>query len=471
MAPSETDHQGAEKSADDLPHCGEKVELSGHSSTKKTLLDLPYDVLSRIFSNFEPAPELCMLMEVCTKFANVGKNPELWVGVKAVDPITSRSKEYGLHSAAKSIVYGSDEALSPPCLKNTKTSTARRRRRGAGLAVDIITSRAGSKLISLDMSDCYPNFPRYEHQLTDDDLQTIADRCSKSLEVLRLSASSFVSDTALADLARSCQRLRILHLVGFPNISGTALGNITDACPTLEDISVRRCPSFNGRTMRKRLIPVRSTLKRIDISETNSTSLNMNAFMTKCPAIEEINASKCKLLQIRLRPDALQDTPVSPRIKLLNFDNIHGIDTELIMLIWQMCRKLEHFSCNESNLGGDSDMEELFSLSTWPPLKTFNMARLKVTDEMFQRIFEMLGETLVTCDLSENWELSCKLRLFRNDSFAKLQNLRLRYTQATPDTVKTLISISPKLKSLDLSGCVKIDRQMRKNPFALKEVA
>lgn len=470
MAPSATDHQKSEKSANKLSNGCLKDETSEASSSRKHILDLPYDVLSRIFSGFDPAPELCMLMEVCTKFTQVAKNPVLWTRVTAVDPITRRAKEHGLESAARSIVYGSDKALCPPCPTNTTSSTVQRKRRGAGLAVDVITSRGGTKLTSLDLSDCYPNFPRYEHQLTDDDLQVIADRCSESLQVLRLSSSSFLTDSALADLAQSCQQLRTLHLVGFPNITGTALGNITDACPTLEDISVRRCSTFNGRTMRKRLIPVRTTLRRIDISETNSTSLNMNAFMTKCPAIEEIDASKCKHLQIRLRSDSLQETPVSPKITSLNFDNIHGIDTELIMLIWQMCQKLEHFSCNESNMGGDSDMEELFSLNTWPPLKTLKMAGLKVTDEMFQRIFKMLGETLVECDLSENWDLTCKLQLFGDETFAELKTLRVRYTQTTPDTVKTLISIAPKLKNLDLSGCVRIDRQMRKNPLASEQV-
>lgn len=448
------------------PNKSIKVKASG---TTVGILDLPDDIISRIFSKFEPVPELCLLMGVCTKFANAASAPELWRRVKAVDPITRRAKEEGIDISSEFIVYDLDKGPDKSMLSTSEEESHRLTRRGVGLAVDVITSRAGSQLVSLDLHDCYPRFPRFDHQMSDAHLELISSRCSDSLQILRLSASFLIRRAGLVNLAKSCPKLRTLHVTGCKNMNDEVLGDIVRECPTLEDISVSGCRNFEAEGLHENLSPIRDTLKRIDISGSYARSIHMLKFMTKYPALEEIDASDCERLYTPTMPPT--SLPIFPSLVSLKMDKASSIGDKMLLSICEGSRNLRCLSLN--NMRHEIHEEELRNLFdlTWPPLKTLKMAGQKITDEMWQRIFEKLGASLVECDLSKNRLLTCSLQLFRNDSFAELQDLRIRSTGATNSTVKTLISISPKLKFLDVCGCVGVERKLRRNPLALRESA
>lgn len=443
-----------------------KVETSGKTIG---ILDLPDDIISRIFSSFEPVPELCQLIGVCTKFAKAASAPELWRRVKAVDPITRRLREKGIDINSEFIVYGLDEGMDS---KRPSTASAESRlihRRGVGLAVDVITSRAGSQLVSLDLHDCYPRFPRFDHQMRDIDLELISTRCSESLQTLRLSASFLITGTGLIELAKLCSKLRTLHMTGCRRMNDQIFGEIVRECPTLEDISVSGCRDFEANRLHDNLRPIRDTLKRIDISDTGSRSIHMLKFMTKYPALEEIDASGCERMYTVTVPSS--SLPIFPSLVSLKLDKTSCIGDKTLLVICEASRNLRCLSLNNMTHEIEEDqLRNLFDL-TWPPLKTLKMAGQRITDEMWQLIFEKLGASLVECDLSKNKLLTCSLQLFRNDSFAELQYLRITSTGATNSTVRKLISVSPKLKFLDVCGCPGVERKMRRNPLAFRQSA
>lgn len=371
-------------------------------------------------------------MEVCTTFAQAARAPELWRRVVAVDPATRRLKEADDASFYRFIDYNVDLAVVSRKVrtqsKATRATSRPKRRKGVGLAVDIITSRAGSQLLCLDLTDCYPGLPCIEYQMSDADLEIIATRCAESLEVLRLSASIFVTGAGLVRFAKLCPKLRTLHMTGCKNVSDRVLGAIVRACPTLEDISVSRCCRFRGYGLHRNLSPIRSTLKRIDISVNELLhSINMRTFMRTYPALEEIKADGCVNLN---ETDAVpsSDDPLFPSIVSLNLDKVSGVSTQWLIPMCMESRRLRFLSLNMI----DRDiphLPELFLVS-WPPLKYLGMAGQPITDDMWQHIFEKLGASLVQCDMSKNKSLTGKLQVFRNDSFAELEELNIRSTGA-----------------------------------------
>lgn len=438
------------------------------SATAPGFLDLPIDIIRRVFGNLDSALELCLLMEVCTKFSEAASGSELWRQVKAVDPITRRAGEKESSRIYRFITHGLDGNLERSGRGKLKSAPRPRNRKGVGLAVDIITSRAESQLESLDLQECYPNFPRFDHQMTDDDLETISSRCSESLQSLRLSPSLFITGPALADLAKACPNLRTLHLTGCKNVTDKVLGTVVRACPKLEDISVSRCKGFRGEGLHARLSPVYDTLKRLDMSGSDLRSLYMATFMQNYPALEELDASNCWDVNT-YGPVPSSEESLFPSLVKLNLGHV-DVSERLLKLICSECQTLRYL-CLSATTSRDSERSFSTKIAdvTWPPLEYLNLAGRSVTDEMWQLLFEKLHSSLVEWDVSNNEKLTCLLEATEAQSFLKLEELNISGTDVSNDNLRVLISLAPKLKSVNVSGCAKLDRETRRKPLALRD--
>lgn len=114
-----------------------------------------------------------------------------------------------------------------------------------------------------------------------------------------------------------------------------------------------------------------------------------------------------------------------------------------------------------------NDITEVFQVDL-PPLKYLGLADHNVTDIIWQMIYEKLGGSLVQCDLSVNRSLSGALVL-GEARFHVLEYLSLRSTRFTNESVDLLLDIAPKLQFLDLSGCRRVERLLRRTPLSFKE--
>lgn len=433
------------------------------------IFDLPPKLIRLIFAKLDSIAEVCKLMEVCKKFADVAKSPELWKCVKAEDPITQRARDQSSSRLYRFVTYESRKDRNEEIGAKDASEALKRRRCGLALAVDVITSRAGDQLESLDLVDCYPNFPRYDHQMTDDDLDVISDRCSKALHTVRLSPSSFLSGSKILSFAKACLNIRVLHMISCPSLTDILLGEIALACPRLENISVSRCKSFHGEGLHARLIPVHDTLRCLDISETGTVLLNLPGFMRSYAVLEELNASSCTD-QLRIEGPQLEDDDFRFRT-LVRLDLCEvDVDAKLLDRVVSESTHLRELHLSPVVRFRDMiDTAFLFKLP-WPPLKLLSLESCDLHDEVWQTLFNTLSPSLTYLDVAENRSLTCSLDVKDGQGFPLLRELDIRRTSTTEETLEMLLSISPALESLNSVGCMHISRGVRKDPFRLRVV-
>lgn len=424
-------------------------------------LDLPDDVLLRIFSHLDPAPTLCNVMEVCNRFAEVAVNPSLWKHVTAVDASTRKTRREEEEKKYLFINYdeGRDVPLHPPKRK-------RRRRMGkvgVPLAIDVITKRAGKHLQTLDLNDCYPNFPRYDYQATDDDLAIVTQRCASSLRDFRTSRSFFLSGSSFVTLASECLSLRTLHMTGCRNLTDSHLGAIVQKCTLLEDISVSQCLTFRTDVLHRRLHPIRNSLKRLDISVTAMRNLSLSQLLERFTVLAEVKADGCHDLSI---VDPVFNPPRHhiPKLTTLNFDKISSLSRNWLAFFCRLCPELRSLSVGMLRYYGHAPNLD----TTLPPLQYLNLAGHAISDKQWQIIFDRLGPSLMQCDVSRNRIFTGRLQVVGDHTFAKLEDLNIGSTAAVDSTVQTLLAVAPNLKFLDLSGCIRVNRKLRRNPLAFR---
>lgn len=439
-------------------------------TTKCRILDLPDDVLHRIFSHFNPTPTLCHLMEVCARFAEIAASPKLWNHVRAIDPGSRKRRMDEARSKYQFINY---DEIKEAAFKTVNSRKRKQRKQtrprkcnkvGVSLAIDVITRRARKHLRTLDLEDCYPGHPCYDYQMTDKDLDTIINRCAGSLHEFRISRSCLLTAQALVDMASKHPSLRTLHLVGCRTLSESHIGTIVKDCPLLEDLSVSQCPSFRADVLHRTLFPRRAILRRLDISATDTRKLALAQFLEHFIALEELKADGCVHLSLQDQVCQYPQHHVS-RLNTLNMDRIYTFSPGWFAFIFKYCQNLRSFSAGMLEYRGQGQIIR----NTLPPLYYLNIAGHPITDDQWQTIFEHLGSSLVQCDVSKNRILTCKLRVFRDHTFASLEDLNIGSTGATDCEVMALMAVAPKLKFLDLSGCSRVNRKIRRNPLAFRE--
>lgn len=456
------------------------------SRTRLKFTDLPVDIIRRIFAKVDSTGELCKLMEVCKKFETAAKWPELWKHVKVtdphtkvvgdhepeeeriIDPITLRAVTKTSQHAYRFITYGLFQGDNNVTVNDSSNGAPSRKKKGVGFAVDVITSRAGSNLEHLDLLRCYPNFPRFDHQMTDDDLKLITSRCSESLQTLRLSPSLFLTGPTLIEMATACKRLRTLHVINCSCMNDILLGEIARACPKLEDISVKRCSGFRGEGLHARLIPVHETLRRLDVSQTETTSLNLLTLLRYYSSLEEIDASWC--FELTLRNSTVKEDEL--KCRTLTKLNLRNADTDV-----RVMRRVVGESPNLRELHLSTNVRDrrqmrvlkMFSIG-WPRLEALTLARVTMMNDVWEQIIENLCQSLVRLDVSDNRYLTCEMDVKEGQSLGKLEELNISGTATTERALKQIVLLAPRLKCVKMQGCLKISRKVRMDPYALRDL-
>lgn len=454
------------------------------SSPKRTgILDLPNDAMTRIFEHCAPVPELCRLMEVCKKFKQVATEPRLWRHVTAANKSARRLHEeeddenYQAESKDKDVSYvaplehddvlrmfDSDFGSRTPL----DTRSTDPKKNFLSLAIDVITSRAGSYLTSLNLEKFYPYSPCPRQQITDADLAVIAMRSSASLQNLHLSPTALISGPGLAQFVVACPRLRVLHMTGCSKISDKVLADIVRLCTTLEDISVSDCLRFRGKSIHTILLPVRNTLKRIDVSGTPIGTLNISGFMHRYPFLETIKANGCPMLEETGRVQSSISALPFPNLVHLDLDKASFVSGAWVRVVCDGARNLRFLSLSMTSCR-IPDIQRVF-VGSWPPLRYLGLSGQHITDGMWQIIVESLGSSLEQCDLSRTRHLTGQLAAL-DMSMEVLEELDVRGSGFTTESVWALVTISPKLESLNLSGCRGVHRILRRSPQSFKQHA
>lgn len=436
---------------------------------------LPFDVLLSIFSFLDPIPDLCVLAQVCTRWADAAYSPKLWANVVASDALTRAETYEESKIAYRYICYdggGAYQIRNPYGFKKAGHLRSKKKDelQGARKAIEVISRRAGSYLRSLDLHDCFPaySYTDAKYQMRNEDLFKIATRCGESLEEMRISPSIHLSGPALVTFAEKCRKLRTLDMTGCKTLTVANLGDIVRACPQLEDISVSQCQIFRGQGLEEKLRPVRKTLKRIDISDTAIGKLFLRRLMFSYPALEEIKVDNCRYLYITEQPPNLGglERPFFPSLTSLNMDKVSQFPLKWLVAICKACPQMRVLSAN--NIQPCLSIGKLFE-GPLPPLQHLSLSGQPLSDDMWQSIFNKLGASLVQCDVSRNISLSCALRVNRNKRFSKLEELNISGTVATDEAVRQLLQIAPMLTFLDVTGCRSIrDRSFRRDPLSFR---
>lgn len=447
-----------------------RVRLRNPSLEKKRCVgsfaaNLPRDVLLKIFAHLPAVPDLCMISQVCTHWADVAINPALWVYVKATDAATRRLLRDESQSNYQHICYDT------PFLGASTPKRKRKRGKlnGVGQAVEVITRRSAGRLVSLDLEDCFPLHHKDRYQMQNTDLEKIAQRCASSIEELRISPSPQISGQALLSFARSCPKLRVLHMSGCRTLSCSHFGDIIRACPALEDISVSQCQAFRGSRLSDRLDPIRLTLKRLDISDTPTTRFPISKFASKYPVLEEVKMDNCEYMHILDHAPNVADLEnrLFPSLVSLIMDKISHLPMPWLSAICRMCSSLQILSANKVQQP-HSMIGDLFK-GPLPRLHHLSLAGQPIDDDAWQRIFDKLRRCLVQCDLSRNSSLTCMLYSEDDQTFEALEELNISGTGATDMTVQEVMRLAPKLTFFDVTGCRSVEnRDLRRNPLLFR---
>lgn len=448
---------------------------------------LPQDVLIKVFQYFTDVRDLCASSEVCLAWNTAALSPDCWSDVRAVDGAfhrRSRSKE-DTGSLTFDCIACFDQPTKDPCeeckplsKKPPKLAGKRKRknavytrahRRGVSLAVDVITRRAGDRLRSLNLHDCYPFYYLADYQMQNADLDVLADRCGARLCQLAISPSVHLSGYALVTFAQACPRLRVLHMTHCQTLMVSHMNAIVAACPVLEDISVSHCPRFRGQRLMQILEPLRNTLRRINLSFTPTEALNVTQVLS-FPVLEHVIAEHCSNLKavITANCGSVQDIASMPSTALttLSVDDTL-FDPSLFLLLFRNSRNLQCLSANCIPVPSWPVLDCAFD-GYVPPLRTLCVSNLPVSDNTWMRIYQRLRDTLEFCDVSINPTLTLKLPK-DNGIFCRLEGITISVTGVTDVTLAELLLRAPSVTYIRTAGCRGvIDRRFRRNPLLFR---
>lgn len=443
--------------------------------------NLPQDVLIKIFLTFSDICDTCAVSEVCTSWSDAALSPQCWAYVRVIDSATRRRLIQ--QEASGTVVFECNvcfdcptqfpcEACKPIPPKVTGKRKRKRRRtsnpQGVKLAVDVITRRAGKRLRLLDLHLCFPFHHLAAYQMHNSDLNVIAERSGPQLEGLAISSSVHLASLSIVNFAKACPELRVLHMMNCQSLKLSDLKVIVKACHYLEDISVSHCPQFHGRHIMQVVDPLRSTLRRLDMSFTPTESINLSQIIGSFPALEELIADHCSSLKCvvsNARSVGL-DAPLTAINKLTTFRmDDTSLDVNMLHVLFDRSRDLQCLSANHIPPPSRVVLERVFD-GYIPPLRTLRIASLPITDNIWKRIFCRLYDTLEFCDVSGYSKLTLALSTSQPKQFTRLKGIYITYTGATDRTLAQLLIRAPHLNMIDATGCRNVrHRAFRRSPL------
>ncbi|XP_023332838.1 F-box/LRR-repeat protein 14 isoform X4 [Eurytemora carolleeae] len=243
------------------------------------------------------------------------------------------------------------------------------------------------------------------------------------LENLTLSRCFQLTNKGLLQILQLCgSTLRYLNIVD-TNITGENLSEYKGTLPCLENLNMRYCKQLTNKGLLQILQLCGSTLRSLDISVKNITGENLSEYKGTLPCLENLNMSYCYqltdkgLLQIlqfcgsTLRSLNLIETEITgenlskyngilPCLEILNMSYCTQLTNKGLLQILQLCGStLRSLNLIETEITGENLSEYKGAL---PCLEILNMRYCKqLTDKGLLQILQLCGSTLRSLNLFE----------------------------------------------------------------------
>ena len=335
-------------------------------------------------------------------------------------------------------------------------------------------------------------------QLTDYGLMQFLQLCGSTLKSLNLSETNITGENlpefkgtlpCLENLEMgSCEQLTnkgmlyILELCGsklrYLNISGTEItgenmSGYKVKLPCLEKMNMRVCKQLTDYGLMKFLQLCGSTLKSLNLSETNITGENLTEFKGTLPCLENLNLISCKqltdnglLLILQLCGSTLRSLDIQyanitgenlsefkgnlPCLKNLNFGCCRQLTENGLLQFLKVCGStLTSLDIEDTNITGENLSKYM---STLPCLENLNLLYCEqLTDKGLLQILQLCGITLRFLNISETNITGENLSEYKG-ILPCLENLNIRSSRLTNSSLLQILQLcGSSLSSLDIS--------------------
>ncbi|XP_023341504.1 uncharacterized protein LOC111711391 isoform X4 [Eurytemora carolleeae] len=321
------------------------------------------------------------------------------------------------------------------------------------------------------------------------------------LENLTMMVCEQLTDKGLLQILQLCgSTLRSLDIYG-TNITGENLSEYKGTLPCLENLNMSYCKQLTNKGLLQILQLCGSTLRSLDISNTNITGENLSEYKGTLPCLENLNMSECyhftnkgvlQILQLcgsTLRSLDISVTKVTgenlseykgtlPCLENLNMSYCKQLTNKGLLQILQLCGStLRSLDISNTNITGENLSEYK---GTLPCLENLNMSECyHFTNKGVLQILQLCGSTLRSLDISvtkvtgENLSeykviLPCLENLimsscekFTNKGLLQilqlcgstLRSLDISYTEITGENLSEYKGTLPCLENLDMQFC------------------
>ncbi|XP_023332834.1 F-box/LRR-repeat protein 20 isoform X1 [Eurytemora carolleeae] len=289
--------------------------------------------------------------------------------------------------------------------------------------------------------------------------------------------SEFTSNGLLQILQFCGSTLRSLD-ISVKNITGENLSEYKGTLPCLENLNMSYCYQLTDKGLLQILQFCGSTLRSLNLIETEITGENLSKYNGILPCLEILNMSYCTqltnkgLLQIlqlcgsTLRSLNLIETEITgenlseykgalPCLEILNMRYCKQLTDKGLLQILQLCGStLRSLNLFETEITGENLSEYK---GTLPCLENLNMFCCRhLTDKGLLQILQLCGSKLIFLDISETNITGEYLSEYKG-TLPCLENLNMNYCRHLTD--KGLLQIlqlcGSTLRSLDI-GCTNI---------------
>ena len=293
------------------------------------------------------------------------------------------------------------------------------------------------------------------------------------LEILELISCKQLTNKGLLQIIKLCgSTLRSLDIQG-TNITGENLSEFKGTLPCLENLNLRVCKQLTDYGLMQFLQLCGSTLKSLNLSETNITGENLPEFKGTLPCLENLEMGSCEqltnkgmlyILELcgsKLRYLNISGTEITgenmsgykvklPCLEKMNMRVCKQLTDYGLMKFLQLCGStLKSLNLSETNITGENLTE---FKGTLPCLENLNLRVCKLlTDYGLMQFLQLCGSTLKSLDLSETNITGENLPEFKG-TLPCLENLNLISCKQLTDNGLLLILqlCGSTLRSLDI---------------------
>jgi len=274
---------------------------------------------------------------------------------------------------------------------------------------------------------------------------------SKQLQTLQLTGDyrSLNNDWFLQILEQCGSTLKTMTLVGF-NLTDEILIKYKGTLPCLENLKLNECKQLTNKGLLQILQLCGSSLRSLDISNTNVTGENLSKYQGTLPSLENLGMNCCDqltnkgLLQIlqlcgnTLRSLDIGSTHITgenlseykgtlPCLEKLNMSYCYELTNKGLLQILQLCGStLRSLDISGAFINGLNLSE---NKGTLPCLQNLNMSCCcNLTETGLLLILQLCGSTLRSLDISGTDVTGENLFKYKG-TLPCLENLNMRYSK------------------------------------------